>query len=122
DGTATERAIDECTFRASQVAVAGEPCYVGLCCTHYGFVSERICRALTGKAGRPILPLDPNERMVRGVLDAAPGAPQGTVAVEVISKVAIGDSSREAMAALLEPASPETAVALRRYTRVRDLF
>jgi glutamate racemase len=120
--TETDRIIDECSLRASQVAVAAEPSFVGLCCTHYALVSDQICRALTRQTGRTMVPLDPNQRMVDDVLRSSPAAPPGRISVQVISKVAIEDSSREAMATVLQPVSPETAAALRSYSHVEDLF
>jgi hypothetical protein len=44
------------------------------------------------------------------------------VSVEVVSRVALDGSSRRAMAALVEPESPETAAALMNYTHTADLF
>ena len=120
---ATASILDECATRASQEMLGGDPSYIGLCCTHYGLVSGDISRAIDRAASRPVQALDPNERMAREVVDAISQAtPSGRVSVEVISKVAIEESSREALGAFIEPISPETAAALRAYTWVPDLF
>lgn len=121
-GEATGAMIRDCAARAGALAVPGQPSYVGLCCTHYGFVSDRLCRALADTVGRPMLPLDPNERMISDVLQTMPEPPGGSIEVKVISKVEMATASRDAMASLLEPVSPDTAAALRAYTRVEDLF
>jgi glutamate racemase len=123
DSAATAALIEDCATRAGEVMVRGEPSYVGLCCTHYVLVSDAISETLARKTGRPVLPLDPNTRMIREVVSEIPSAgTRGDVFVEVISKVALEPSSREAMSTRLEPISPETAAALRGYTLVPDLF
>jgi len=119
----TAALIEDCTTRASRQMIPGEPSYVGLCCTHYALVADRIRDALAWKTGHPVLPLDPNTRMVRNFISGA-GAmtTRGEVSVEVVSKVVLEQSSRSAMAALLDPVSPRTAAALRHYSHVPDLF
>lgn len=120
---ATTTLLNECACRANQSWPPGDPSYVGLCCTHYALVRDEIGRALEAKANRPVSPLDPNARMVREVVSGMkPDAAPGEVTVEVVSKVTLDQSSRDAMAELLEPVSPVTAAALRTYTHVPDLF
>jgi hypothetical protein len=54
-----------------------------------------------------------------------PGQPSsagGEVSVEVISKVALDDTARRAIARLVAPTSPATAQALLSYSHVPDLF
>lgn len=120
---ATSALIDDCTTRAVGVMAPGEPWYVGLCCTHYALVSDAICAGLAAKTGRPVLPLDPNTRLVREITSGA-GSPAGAgeVSVEVVSKVVLEQSSRDAIAALLDPVSAPTAAALRGYTLAPNLF
>jgi glutamate racemase len=119
---ATATLIDDCTTRASALVPPGSSVYVGLCCTHYTLVSDDICRALEAKIHRPVVPLDPNVRMLsEAVLSMNADTARGDVTVEVISKVTL-DSSRDSVAELLESVSPDTAAALRGYTHVPDLF
>lgn len=121
DGTAS--LIESCTGEASQVAPPGTPLLAGFCCTHYTLVGDRLRDAVAQKTGRPVLALDPNARMVRDTLsEIANRREPGRVSVEVVSKVRIDQSSREAVAALIEPVSAETAAALREYIHVPNLF
>jgi len=143
--------IEACAERASAAAPAGEPLLLGLCCTHYGMVAERLREDVARASGRPVVALDPNERLVRdvaawliggrafagdaGAAGARHGADRtvgplpkpgvrspGPATVEVVSKVALSEAKREAVAALVEAISPATARALRSYTHVPDLF
>ena len=41
-------------------------CYAGLCCTHYGYVADRIARRSAPRLGRPVQALDPNVAHGRG--------------------------------------------------------
>jgi glutamate racemase len=112
------------------VAPAGESLFVGLCCTHYGMVADRIRTALARRTARAVDVLDPNDRLVSDVVPrllsraeataTAPGTWAG--AVGMVSKVELPEGKREAMAGLLEPVSPATAIALRAYVHVPELF
>lgn len=150
-GPATEGLIATCAERAARAAPAGEPLLLGLCCTHYAWVGDALARASAAAAGRPVIPLDPNARLVRDIaprlLGATPEHHERTrvpgddagvpghdgvrrdqdvsapaVTVEVISKVTLTEAQRLAVAALVEPVSPATARALRVYNHVPDLF
>jgi glutamate racemase len=147
----TDARVEACAARASAAAPAGEPLLLGLCCTHYGMVVGRLREAVARASGRPVVALDPNERLMRDVAawliggrafagDAGaararrgedrtvvplpePGARSLEPAiVEVVSKVALSEAKREAVAALVEAISPATARALRSYKHVPDLF
>jgi glutamate racemase len=125
DSADTNGMIDRVAGQAVHVAAAGDPLFVGLCCTHYGMVADRIAAALAGTTGRLVGPLDPSERLVRDVLPRLAGgadARSGSVPVRVISKVVLDAAQRAGVADLLEPVSPATAAALRGYERVPDLF
>jgi glutamate racemase len=123
ESAATAGSIETCAARAGDAAPSGQPLYLGLCCTHYGMVADRITAALARRTGRAIVPLDPNERVVRDVMPLlTEGTRRGQIAVQVISKVALSDEQRDGIARILEPISPATADALRHYTRVPDLF
>lgn len=123
ESATTAALIESCSSRAAGIGTPGEPCYAGLCCTHYPFVADRICSSLAHALGRQVLPLDPNARMVRDVVSSvSAAAPAGRVSVDVVSKVSLEFSSRRAMAALVEPVSPDAAAALIHYRHVPDLF
>ena len=129
--------IASSTARVRAADPGGVPLFAGLCCTHYGYVADRICAALGAALGRPVQALNPNARMVddlaldapaQGADDAATGTPDrlstgvGRVSVEVVSKVALDDTARQAIARLVAPISPATARALLSYSHVPDLF
>jgi glutamate racemase len=122
DSSGVTEIIASCAARVRAADPGGVPLYAGLCCTHYGYVAERICTALGAALGRPVQPLDPNARMVEHMaLDPAAGG-GAAVTVEVISKVRLEDAARRAIARLIEPVSPATATALLSYSLVSDLF
>jgi hypothetical protein len=116
------------------------PLYAGLCCTHYGYVSDRLCAALGAAVGRPVQPLNPNARMVEelelgargetalaGVAATGAGGGAATgdgggMSVEVVSKVTLEPAACQAIARLVAPVSPATAQALLSYAHVPDLF
>jgi glutamate racemase len=119
--------IAACARTVAAENPTGNPIYVGLCCTHYGYVASRIARELGRVLGREVLPLDPNQRMVRDV-----GAELGFVTgkgafaehtdVEVMSKVMLDDRTCRGVAGLVRPVSPATADALLAYRHVPSLF
>jgi glutamate racemase len=124
---ATAASIETCSARAGAAAPPGDPLFVGLACTHYGMVGNRIAAALASHTGRHVLPLDPNARMVEDVLERiatadAPQHPAGVPRVAVLSKVELREDQRDAVARVLEPISARTAAALRDYARLPDLF
>jgi glutamate racemase len=104
------------------------PLYVGLCCTHYGFVAPRIEAALSRHAARPVVALDPNARLVDDVVsrlrDGGPADATSTadLSVEMLSKVVVPEAKREGLGRILDGISPATALALRRCTHVPWLF
>ena len=118
--------IGSCAAKVRAADPGGVPLYAGLCCTHYGYVSDRICNALGAALGRPVQALDPNARMVDdlefGPAEGRPGVPAGSVSVGVVSKVTLSDAARRAIARLVSPVSPATAQALLSYSLVPDLF
>jgi glutamate racemase len=149
DGPRTAELLDACAARAAGAAAPGSTLYLGLCCTHYGYVAGRFVEALAAKTGRPVRALDPGSRLVGQLLaggafaaagrpgpadgeadaasdggaagESAVGAvgPRGGVRVEVISNVELSDASRHAIARLVEPVSPASARALLSYKRGR---
>ncbi len=119
--------IADCGRAVTAAHPSGDPVYVGLCCTHYGYVGDRIARELARALGRKVLPLDPNQRMVRDV-SAALGfvagndAAAGACGVDVISKVTLDERTCRGVAGLVRPTSPATADALLAYRHVPALF
>jgi len=139
DGPGVAEFIDVCATRAAATAPPGGVLFVGLCCTHYGYVAVRIVDALAWKTRRRVRALDPNLSLVGGLmaddglLDRAPGLESGAgearrsgsesgVTVELISKVELDETARRGIARLIEPVSAVTARALLSYSRVPDLF
>jgi len=138
DSAAVGERMAACAARVREAGPMGEPLFAGLCCTHYGYVAGRIGAALGAALGRPVQTLDPNARMVdrlelgslstRPAIRPAATDPDllsplgGEVSVEVISKVALEDAARHAIARLVSPISPATAQALLSYAHVPELF
>jgi len=114
--------IAGCAARVRASEPGGVPLYAGLCCTHYGYVADRIRAALEAALRRPIETLDPNLRMLDQVRAQPGGSARSDVSVEVLSKVSLGDAARHAIAGLVAPVSPATAQALLSYAHVPDLF
>jgi glutamate racemase len=122
----TAARLSACTDGAAAAAPAGAPLFLGLCCTHYGLVSDQLRDALAHASGRDVRTLDPNEALV-GECAALAGSTPGEcaapdVSIEVVSKVRLSEPKRNGVASLLEPVSTATARALREYTHVPDLF
>jgi glutamate racemase len=139
DGPGAAALIGACAGRAARAAAPGATLYLGLCCTHYGYVAGRLAEALAAESGRPVRTLDPNLRLVDRLLAddafvprvrpgapdaeaARPGEPERPIAIELISKVKLDAAARTSIARLVEPISPATAAALLSYRRVPDLF
>ncbi len=138
--------MDGCAAAAAAANLAGDRLLLGLCCTHYSYVSDELCAALERSCGREVRALDPNERLVEQALSdvwfraEARTAPAefGTassrqehrgeaeepaaVSVRVVSRVEMSERSVKAIAERIAGVSPATADALLSYTRVPDLF
>ncbi|MCX6550110.1 MAG: aspartate/glutamate racemase family protein [Acidobacteria bacterium] len=124
DSAAVGDLIETCAARAAAATAAGRPVFAGLCCTHYGYVADRLRAALEPRLGAPVRCLDPNARMVADLARGSQGPETGggTTAVEVVSKVTLDAAAREGIGRLVEPVSAATARALLSYSRVPDLF
>ena len=138
DGPRTADLIGECIARAAEAAPPGGTVFLGLCCTHYGYVAARLTDSVARQTSRLVLALDPNGQLTSSLLaDAgffeaaceapaaavAPGATAaGTVSVDLVSKVALPDLARAGIARLVAPVSAVTADALLSYAHVPDLF
>jgi glutamate racemase len=137
-GPRTAELLAECAARAATAAQPGETLLLGLCCTHYGYVASRLVDAVATHTARPVRALDPNLRLVAGLLraigvadgeapatrssSAVPGGATAAVAVTLVSKVHLLEQARAGIARLIEPVSPATASALLSYAHVPDLF
>ena len=138
DGPGTAGLAGECAARASEAAPPGQMLFLGLCCTHYGYVAARLVDPLARLTARRVIALDPNRRLTSGLLadaaffegagslglaETAPGeSARGAVSVELVSKVALTEAARAGIARLVEPVSAATAGALLSYAHVPDLF
>ena len=138
NGPRTAELIGECAAKAVAAAPGGSTLFLGLCCTHYGYVSLRLLEAAARLTSRRVDWIDPNHRLAARLLadpcftgDGAGnrtaalrpgGSNTGLVAVELVSKVTLSETARAGIARLVEPISPATAGALLSYALVPDLF
>jgi glutamate racemase len=126
DGETIDNLIEQCSETASRSTPAGDPLYLGICCTHYTYVREQMRETLERHCRRPVQVLDPNDRLAAdvvrriGTARAVPGSPETTVTV--VSKVTMDEHKRRSIARRVRDVSPATAAALLSYTRVPDLF
>jgi glutamate racemase len=119
--------IDSCAEGAAAGAAATGMLFLGLCCTHYTYVAERLRTAMIRYAGRDVRILDPNQRMAEQVAprpDAGIRAPSPApdIEVSVISKVGLTDDAIGGIGRLVRTTSPATAAALLSYRRHPELF
>jgi glutamate racemase len=100
------------------------PIVVGLCCTHYGYVSELFASAVLRETGRTVEVIDPNMTMADALFDPARQNRFGETSVtqQVLSRTSISTGEIESIARLLEPISAQTASALRGVEVDVDLF
>ena len=70
-GPRTAELISECAARAAAAAPPGSTLFLGLCCTHYGYVAVRLVDAVAGLTSRRVTWLDPNDRMSASLLGGA---------------------------------------------------
>ena len=139
DGPRTAELIADCAARAVGAAPPGGTCFIGLCCTHYGYIAGRLIGAVARLTPRRVHALDPNARLTEGLLadavfmgsdgdaraagtSAPAGGGAGAVSVELVSKVSLSETARAGIARLVAPVSPATAAALLSYAHLPDLF
>lgn len=118
--------IETCARDVREAVAGSQDVLLGLCCTHYGYVADRLASAVAAATGRSVRTLDPNGRMVQDVMrrlvnEAVP-ADTAAPAVEVVSKVVLDDRARSGISALVRPVSPATADALVAYRHAPGLF
>jgi glutamate racemase len=70
-GPRTAELISECAARAAAAAPPGSRLFLGLCCTHYGYIAVRLVDAVAGLTSRRVTWLDPNWRMSASLLGGA---------------------------------------------------
>jgi len=122
---ATVRAMIESCIRqaAERVPDRRRPVAASLCCTHYGYSRSLFEAALRARFEGPITILDPNKAMSAALLTECPQGHQDIrIDLRVVSRIVWSDEKIEAIARLLETASPLTAGALRQYRHDPDLF
>jgi glutamate racemase len=96
--------------------------FAALCCTHYGYAAATFAKSLHA-AGLPAEVLNPNERMGDFLFPPARRAARATeTSVRTLSRAAISDEERRAIAAALKPVSAKTAASLLSYEHRKDLF
>jgi len=125
-GGATVRAMVESCIRqaAERVPDRRGPVAAALCCTHYGYSQRIFEAALRSVFEGPITLLNPNKAMSDAMLAdfAPPGQKDARIDLKVVSRIVWSDEKIEAIARLLEAASPLMAGALRQYRHDPDLF
>jgi glutamate racemase len=123
---ATVRAMVDQYIRqaAERVPDRRGPVAAALCCTHYGYSQRVFEAALRSVFEGPITILNPNKAMSDAMLAnfAPPGQKDARIELKVVSRIVWSDEKIEAIARLLEAASPLTAGALRQYRHDPDLF
>jgi len=77
-GPRTAELISECAARAVAAAPPGNTLFLGLCCTHYGYVAVRLVSTTAGLTSRRVTWLDPNCRMSARLLGGAGGSGNDT--------------------------------------------
>ena len=125
EGARTASLIESCAAGAASHVPAGRSAFLGLCCTHYTYVAERLRAAMARQTGGDVRVLDPNRRLAERAVPAFDGealAVEGTVTVSVVSKVPLTAHTRASLARLVAETSPATAEALVSYVRIPDLF
>jgi glutamate racemase len=124
--------IEKCVPGALPPPGGGGTLYAGLVCTHYAYVRDVFDSALARGTGRKVGILDPNLRLVHGVMSSLaaehrPGEGSGissgdAITVRVVSKIELGEAKRRAIGRKVEPVSARTARALLSYTWTPGLF
>ena len=106
------------------LAQSNGPIVAAMCCTHFGYCSDRFRQAFAAAGRQQVRIVNPNQQMADLVF------PSGTrdrctnslVTVKVVSRAALSPEEIQGIGALLEKDSPLTAAALRHYERKPDLF
>jgi glutamate racemase len=125
EGTTVRAMVESCIGQAAELVPDRRlPVAAALCCTHYGYSRRVFEAAMQAAFEGPTTILDPNKAMSSALLAelGPPGREDVRIDLEVVSRIVWSDEKLEAIARLLEAASPLTAGALRRYRHDPDLF
>ena len=98
--------------------------FAALFCTHFGYCGDLIRENLEKRTGCPVTILDPNQTMAAWLFEAAGGKRHGHAEVEmqVVSRIIWDRTKRDAISAVIEKKSAETAAALKQYEHLPELF
>lgn len=107
-----------------QAGGSRRPLVAALLCTHFGYARRAFEDALAESGATRATLLDPTLELSAAFLAGFDPAtePAGKLTVSVSSHVPLSAGSVEAIGRCLDPVSPETARALRRYTLRPNLF
>jgi glutamate racemase len=124
EGATVRAMIESCIRQAAEsFPDRRRPVAAALCCTHYGYSRRIFEAALQAAFEGPVTILNPNQAMSAALLTECPQGHQDIrIDLRVVSRIVWSDEKIEAIARLLETASPLTAGALRQYRHDPDLF
>lgn len=126
DSPAVPGLVEACVRRLVPRLPEGAPVAVGLACTHYAYAADAFRGSFASPAGPDAEILDPGLRLVDALTGGLgvrkTGSGERPVSVEVVSKVALAEAQRRAVARRLEPVSARTARALVAYAPIPELF
>ena len=100
---------------------AGLPVVACLACTHYGYRKQRFADALAG-AGIRATVVDPNERAVGDMFGAQDAGNHRDVSVELVTRYALPQTTRDTLTELLGDISPRTVAAMQSFNHQPALF
>jgi len=113
--------MDEAALKLGETQVDVK---AALLCTHFGYIRNRFKASLEERISGKIDILDPNQRMADFLFETAGGRIHEAAVIDmrIVSKIVWSSERIDAVSALLEPVSRETAEALRRYHQQSHLF
>ena len=97
---------------------------VGLCCTHYQYAAPSFIRVFSEQSGKNVVLIDPNERLSAFIFERSDTRRfnRTKTRVEVVSQAALKPEDIKTISKMIHPVSPDFALALTKYTLVKDLF
>lgn len=108
----------------SKVEYSNQSIIAALCCTHYGFVSDKILTALGKLTSGKVKILNPNEAMIEAVVSFkdAMKIKDVRLSVKVVSQAELSENEIESIGSIIEKKAPLSASALRNYEYTQNLF
>jgi glutamate racemase len=108
----------------SKIEYSKQPIITGLCCTHYGFVSDEIFASLKKQTSSEVKVLNPNEAMINAIVNYKKENPVDKVkiVVRVLSQAELTENEQESIGLIIEKNAPLSAKALRNYEYIKNLF